>query len=62
MKPNKSDFIISMIEEVEAHEAINHWTLMKNSQLNNKRKINMVSSRLFYPFGISIERHSQMED
>ena len=51
-----------MIEEVEAHEAINHWTLMKNSQLNNKRKINMVSSRLFYPFGISIERHSQMED
>ena len=27
-----------MIEQVESHEARNHWTLMKNSEFNNKHK------------------------
>ena len=27
-----------MIKEAEAHEARSHWTLMKNSEVNNKYK------------------------
>ena len=27
-----------MIKEVAAHEARNHWTLMKNSEVNKKHK------------------------
>ena len=38
LQPDKSDFIIAMIKEVEAHEARNHWALMKNSEVNNKHK------------------------
>ena len=38
LQPDKSYFIIAMIKEVESHEAINHWTLMKNSKVNNKHK------------------------
>ena len=38
LKPDKSDFIIEMIKEVEEHEAINHWTLIKNIEFNNKHK------------------------
>ena len=26
-----------MIQEVEEHEAISHWTLMKNSEVKNKQ-------------------------
>ena len=38
MQPDKSDFIIAKIKEVEAHEAINHWTIMNNIEVNNKHK------------------------
>ena len=38
LQPDKSDFIISMIQEVEEHEAISHWTLMNNSEVKNKQK------------------------
>ena len=38
LQPDKSDFIISMIKEVEDHEAISHWTLMENSEVKNKHK------------------------
>ena len=34
----RSVFILAMIIEVEAHESISHWTLMKNSEVNNKHK------------------------
>ena len=29
LQPQNCDFIIAMIKEGEAHEAISHWTLMK---------------------------------
>ena len=38
LQPDKSDFGISMIKEVEAHEAINHWTLLKRIEVNNTHK------------------------
>ena len=38
LQPDKSDFILAMIKEVEAHEARSHWTLMKNSEFNHKHK------------------------
>ena len=38
LQPYKSDFILAMIKEVESHEARNNWTLMKNSEVNNKHK------------------------
>ena len=38
LQPDKSYFILSMIKEVESHEVIIHWTLMKNSGVNNKHK------------------------
>ena len=34
----KSYIILANIKEVEAHEAKKHWTLMKNSEVNNKNK------------------------
>ena len=30
LQPEKSDFILAMIKEVEAYEARNNWTHMKN--------------------------------
>ena len=36
LQPDKSDLIPSTIKEVESHEARSHWTLMKNSEVNNK--------------------------
>ena len=54
---DKSDFILAIIKEVEAHESRIHCTLMKNCEVNNKHKIKMVNSRLLYPFGISIARY-----
>ena len=38
LQPEKQDFIRVMTKEVEAHEAINHWTLIKKSKVNNKHK------------------------
>ena len=38
LQPDSSDFIISVIKDVDAHEAIYHWTLMKNREVKNKHK------------------------
>ena len=38
LQPNKSDFILSMIKEVESHEERSHWTPIKNIEVNNKHK------------------------
>ena len=38
LQQDKSDFIISTIKWVMLHEAINHWTLLKNNKVNNKHK------------------------
>ena len=38
LQPEKSNFILAKIKEVEAHEARSHWTLMKNIEVNNKHK------------------------
>ena len=35
---------------------------MKKSEVNNKHKIKMVKSRLFYTFGLSSAGDSQIED
>ena len=37
-QPYNSDFILSMIKEVEAHESRGHWTLTKKSEVKNKHK------------------------
>ena len=34
----KSDSILAMVKYFEAHEARSCWTLMKNSEVNNKHK------------------------
>ena len=60
-QPFKSGFIIDIIKEVEKHEAISHWTLMENSEVNNKHKIKIGNSRMFYPFGLSRARYSKIE-
>ena len=59
LQPDNSCFILAKIKEVETHESRSHWKLMKKSEVNNKHKINMVNSRLLYPFGISIAREYQ---
>ena len=61
LQPGKSYFIISMIKEYEAHEAISHWTLMKIAKSKISTKIKMENSRMFYPFGLSSARYSHME-
>ena len=38
LQPDKSDFILSTIKEAGSHETKSHWTLMKNSEVNNKHK------------------------
>ena len=38
LQPHKSYFILSMIKEVEAHEARNHRKRMNNSEVKNKHK------------------------
>ena len=35
---DKSNFIIAIVKKVEPHKARNNWTLMKNSEVNNKHK------------------------
>ena len=39
LQPDKSDFILAMIEEFETHSSRSHWTLMKKSEVNNEHKI-----------------------
>ena len=39
-QPENSDFILAMIEEVEAHGARSRWKLMKNIEGKNKHKNN----------------------
>ena len=38
LQPEKSDFIVAMIKQFQAHEPRNHWTLMKYSEVNNNQK------------------------
>ena len=38
LQPYKSDFILAMIKQFEAHESRSHWTIMKNSEVKNKHK------------------------
>ena len=38
LQPENSDFILSMIKEVEIHEDRSHWTFMENSEVDNKHK------------------------
>ena len=60
LQPEKSDFILAMINEVEEinPEVIGH--LWKRAKSKISTKINIGRSRLFYPFGISSEIYSQM--
>ena len=37
-QPYKSDFILTVIKEVEVHEAGSHWKIMKWFEVNNKHK------------------------
>ena len=37
-QPNKSDFSLAMIKEVESHEYRSRWTLMIKGEFNNKHK------------------------
>ena len=36
LQPDKSDFILAIIKDVEEHESRSHCTLMKNIEFNNK--------------------------
>ena len=58
---DKSDFILATIKEVEAHKykIIGHLGEILKSTIS--KKIKMVSSIPFYPFGISSARYPQME-
>ena len=47
LQPDKSYLFLATIKEVEAHEAISNWKLMRNSEVKNKQKIKMGNSRLF---------------
>ena len=46
LQPDKSDFILAIIKEVESYEARNHWTIMKTSKVKNKHKMKIGRSRL----------------
>ena len=52
LQPGNSNFILSMIKEVGAHESRSRWTLIKIIKSTNSTKITMGNSRLFYPFGV----------
>ena len=70
LEPDKSDFVISTIKEVEEQKAINHWTLMKNSEVNNKHKNedgkldDIISiwyfNRMIFPDGIFMKHKSRL--
>ena len=62
LQPEKSYFILSIINEVEEHEAISHWILMKKMKSIISTTIKMVSSRLFYLSDIPSSRYSHMKD
>ena len=34
----QSYFILAIIKRVESHESRNHWTLIKNIEVNNKQR------------------------
>ena len=38
LQPYESYFILAIIKEVETHESINNWKLMKNSEVKQKHK------------------------
>ena len=38
LQPDKSDFILATIKQVEAHKARNNCTLMKTIEVNNNHK------------------------
>ena len=62
LQPENPNFILAMIKDVREYEARSHWTLMKKDEFNISTKINMRSSRIFYPFGILIVRDYHMEE
>ena len=62
LQPDKSDFVLDMIKDVEAHEARSHWTLIKRVKSTTSTKTIMGNSRLFSPFFLSSARDSHMED
>ena len=61
LQPEKSYIILAIIKEVEANESRSHWTLMKNSEVNNKQenkfgKLKTILSiwslkRMIFPYG-----------
>ena len=62
MQPDKSDFIIAKIKEVESHksiEVIGYLLKIVNSKISTN--INMGNSRLFYPFVPTGARDPHME-
>ena len=61
LQPDNPGFILSMNKEVEAYGARSHWTLMKNSEVNNKYKNKYGMLKSIYPFGLSSAKDSQME-
>ena len=50
LQTERSDFIIVVIKEVEAHEARSHWTLKKNSEVKKKEKKRWESQDYFIHF------------
>ena len=50
LQPDKSYLLLSIIKEVKSHEDIIHWTLMKNSEVNNKHKNKDGNLRKFFSF------------
>ena len=62
LQVDNSYFILSLIKEVEAHEARSHWTIMKNSEVNNKKKHKYGKLKTIYTYGLSGARDSHMED
>ena len=60
LQPDNDDFILPMIIEVEAHEDKSHWTLMKNSEVNNRYKNRDGNIKTIYLFDLSIARDYDM--
>ena len=70
LQPYKPDFILAIIKEAEAHEAINYWTLIEKSEVKNKHKnrygtLNTILSiwyfmRKRFPDGILMKHKSRL--
>ena len=58
LQPFKSYFIPDMIKEVESHESRIHWTLMKNSEVNNNHENKNGKINTIYQLGLSSEIYS----